>query len=174
MKFLKRLFWVGIMLLTGLIAVLIVRACTPHLPRWLLRFFTGSEFGRFLFELFLNVAMLGIVYALQRCIQGLYLQSKGQNGPAPNPRPRPEPPARRTTPASVAAKRTKTKQRPRSRPEFYYHIGFRLEDEQELWFSVGEQEFRRLSEGDRGQLTFRGKSYVSFLKDGEGVGSGGT
>ncbi len=50
-----------------------------------------------------------------------------------------------------------------------------LQDGTEVWLSVSEQEYRRLSEGDRGQLTFQPEAplperrYISFLKDGEGV-----
>ena len=175
MKFLRRSLWAILLILTWQLAVLIVQECTLYLPRGLLRFFTGSAFGRFLFELFLNLAALGIVYGLQRGIQRLYLQSKGQNGPVPTPRPQREPPAQRTVPAAVTGKRTKTMQRPRSRPELSYHIGFRLAEGQEVWLSVRQPEYRRLSEGDQGQLTFRPEAplperrYVSFLRDGEGV-----
>ncbi|WP_297870507.1 DUF2500 family protein [uncultured Oscillibacter sp.] len=177
MKFLKHVFWIGIMLLTWQVAILLVWECIPYLPQWLMRFFTGSEFGRFFFELFLNVAVLGIVYGLQRWIQRLYLQSKGQEIPAPKSwqkaRKQPSPP--QTVPAAVTGRRTKTRQRPRSRPELSHHIGFRLADGTEVWLSVSEQEYRRLSEGDRGRLTFQPEAplperrYVSFLRDGEGV-----
>lgn len=177
MKFLKRSFWIVVLISTWLFAILLVKAFTPHLPPWLLRFFLGSEFGRFFFELFLNVAVLGIVYGLQRWIQRLYLQSKGQEIPAPKSwqkaRKQPSPP--QTVPAAVTGRRTKTRQRPRSRPEISHHIGFRLADGTEVWLSVSEQEYRRLSEGDRGRLTFQPEAplperrYISFLKDGEGV-----
>ena len=177
MKFLKGSFWIVVLILTWLFAILLVRALTPHLPQWLMRFFTGSEFGRFFFELFLNVAVLGIVYGLQRWIQRLYLQSKGQEIPAPKSwqKARKQPPPPRTVPAAVTGRRTKTRQRPRSRPELSHHIGFRLADGTEVWLSVSEQEYRRLSEGDRGRLTFQPEAplperrYISFLKDGEGV-----
>jgi hypothetical protein len=179
LKFLKRSFWIVVLISTWLFAILLVQAFTPHLPPWLLRFFLGSEFGRFLFELFLNAASVAIVYVLQKWIQRLYLQSRGQEVPMPKPRPRKKPPPPRTVPAAVTGRRTKTRQRPRSRPELSHHIGFRLADGTEVWLSVSEQEYRRLSEGDRGQLTFQPEAplperrYVSFLRDGEGVRTSG-
>lgn len=177
MKFLKRSFCVLVLILTWLAAILLVRACIPYFPQWLMGFFTGSEFGRFFFEGFLNVALLGVSYGLQKWIQRLYLQSKGQNGPMPKPRPirRPAPPPEQTVRAKVVALRKKVKQRKDGWDETKYMAGFRLEDSGEIWLPLSEGEFRRLSEGDRGQLTFLplpGRRYVSFLRDGEGVGTG--
>ncbi len=131
---------------------------------------------RFLVELTLNLGgcclYLGVWGVLTKALGALVSQEKPA---AASPGVRREPPApepMQTVYATVSGKRRKTKQRPRSRPEFYFHAGFRLADGKELWFRIDEPEYRRLSEGRSGQLAYQGASYRSFQADGEGRSGG--
>lgn len=44
-------------------------------------------------------------------------------------------------------------------------VRFRTGTEEDLEFTVDEDEFARISEGDRGTLTFQGTRYLGFRKD---------
>ena len=79
-----------------------------------------------------------------------------------------------TVSAAVSGKSIRTKQAPRSRPTHKYFAGFLLGDGTILWLSVSPEQYPRLSKGGRGQLTFQGKTCLSFLKDGEGICPGKT
>ena len=66
------------------------------------------------------------------------------------------PPPPRTVSAVVTDKRGKARHYPgEKRPLLRYHAAFRLADGREVWLCVNEAEYRRLSPGDRGTLTFR-------------------
>lgn len=82
---------------------------------------------------------------------------------------RPAPPPERSAAAEVIALRKKVRQRKGGWDEIKYTAGFRLEDGGEVWLSVSEAEFRRLSEGEKGLLTFQGKALRNFQRFGEGA-----
>ena len=75
------------------------------------------------------------------------------------------PPGPSTDSAVVVDKRIKEKRyHGAKRPYLCYHAAFRLADGREVWLSLSEAEYNRLSEGDQGTLTFREKIYLSFQR----------
>ena len=75
------------------------------------------------------------------------------------------PPEPDTVSAVLVEKRIKEKHyHGAKRPYLCYHAAFRLEDGREVWLSLSEAEYDRLSKGDQGILIFREKEriYLSF------------
>lgn len=82
------------------------------------------------------------------------------------------PPAPCAGSAVVTDKRVKAKHyHGAKRPYLCYHAAFRLADGREVWLSLSEKEYNRLSPGDQGTLTFRKKEriYLSFQRDKEAL-----
>ncbi len=73
------------------------------------------------------------------------------------------PPEPKKVVAVVTEKKIKAKHyHGEKRPCLQYHAAFRLPDGRELWLSLGEEAYSRLSQGDRGTLTFQGTRCLGF------------
>lgn len=119
----------------------------------------------------LSYGLFLIVFGMiHKACHSLLTQDSPQNAPQGRRTRERTLPIQQNVPAEVCGKRVKSKRAPREkRPTIRYFAGFRVDGGEELWFQVCEEEYRRLSEGNQGQLAFQGKSYLSFQKNGEGA-----
>lgn len=144
----------------------------PHIPAWVWAFCRRWALAESALDVILKLlaysVCLFIVAQLHKIFHALRSQDSPANAPQGKVLVRKPPPPPQTLSAEIIGKRIKTKRHPRERhPTIRHFLGFRLPDGQEVWFPVSEEEYRRLSEGDRGVLDVQGKVYRSFRLDRE-------
>ena len=100
------------------------------------------------FFLVMGVAIFGIV-------RGISQWNKNNRSP------------RLTVPATVVAKRTdvsRSGNMHHHHTSTSYYVTFQVESGDRMEFCVSGQEFGKLVEGDRGNLTFQGTRYLNFVR----------
>ena len=75
---------------------------------------------------------------------------------------------RRSVPARLAARRAEVRKRKTSKGEFttvHFCAAFETEDGERMEFSVSDDEYGRLAEGERGTLSYQGARYLGFERE---------
>ncbi len=75
---------------------------------------------------------------------------------------------RRSVPARFAARRSEVCRHKTSRGEFttvHFYAAFETEDGEHIEFSVSDDEYGRLAEGERGTLRYQGARYLGFERE---------
>ena len=150
---------------------LLIGEAVSRLPQALLEFCRRPGIAGITADVSLRILAfwlyLMIWAVIRRAFRALWKQEEAI-GPPRQTRKQKAPDPIQSVRAVVSGRRAKVKYPRERRPVNCYFLGFRLEDGRELWLAVSEKEYRRMSEGDQGELTFQGKSYRFFQRDGEG------
>ncbi len=75
---------------------------------------------------------------------------------------------RRSVPARLAGRRAEVCRRKTSKGEFttvHFHAAFETEDGEQMEFSVSDDEYGRLAEGECGTLRYQGARYLGFERE---------